>query len=220
MRWFALFAAALALGGPALARPAAPQSPQFFCSSEAHGTLGEGVAVQLTVGLDGKPISVLAVWAPPQVATPDRSGIEQPDLSLAIAYEHPTESAIGAPEEGVAMVQLFSPIRDQISTHKLLAKLNGLTLEASFGDGQAIPLTLMGDYFPLPGTVRQQAVFELPQPLTETVELRLLNQRHLPVVAARFVLSATENRDKLFNEALRQAMAMAQHPAACARQGD
>ncbi len=217
MRWLILTGAALA--SPALAQPAPPLQ-QFYCSSEAHGSGGEGVAVRLTVGADGKTAAAEAVWSPPQAMTQARAALDQPDLSFAITYKQPGAAGLGATAESIATVQVFSPIREQVSPAKLHARLNGLTLEASMASGPAIALPLLGDNFPLPGTAQQSAVLDLPQPLPAVVELRLLNKQHKSVTTTRFALSGAATRDALFQQAWQQAQTAAQHPASCAQQDD
>lgn len=215
MRGLAMVAA-LVCAAPALAeRP----TEQVACVAEAAGDRGERVTVFIHVESDGSRAASYASWSPPLLASSGVGGLDQPDTSLMIGYNAVTKAGLGQPNSAAhIMVLAFSPLRKQIPSAKLQARLAPLAGEARFDGGTPVKFGLNQPgpaHRDLPGTAMRTAQLPLPTAFPKEIELQLLDKQRKPVVTMRFATGGAKSRDALFATAWAEADSKTANPADC-----
>ena len=213
MRAVAVFAAGLALGGPALAQPAAPQS---VCYGNAEGARGERVSVVIQLTQQGETVSNTASWDPPLAIGSTKASPEDPYPGLTLQYPAPRAAGPGQPNGALVLVMAFAPPGSRSHANPA-RQLDGLVLTASSDGGAAVVLPLRAGpgIADLPMTAARFADLPAPAAGTKLITLRLTDAKRRQRATARYDLSQTASRDALYAAAWAEAEKAALHRQSC-----
>ena len=215
-----MLAGALVSPLPLTAAEPAQQRPerQVACTGLATGERGEEVAVSMYIEPDGTLVGVSSSWRPPLLARIGGTGLDQPDLQLTLLYSDMNARSIGKTESASVSVFLFSPPRNPVSEAKLNARLDGLIPSISY-DGAAAerlkydpPNSLL---MVIPGTARRFVAIDFPSPLPREATITLADRKGKPVLSQRYATRDTTNRDALFTQASKEAVAASGNMMGC-----
>ena len=213
MRLVAALVAGLALGGPALAQPAAPQS---VCSCNAEGAMGERVSVVIQLTQRGETVSTTASWDPPLAAGSAKASPEDPYPGLTIQYPSPRAAGPGQSDGALVLVMAFAPPGSRSHANPT-KQLDWLVLTASSDGGAAQTLSLAAapGIADLPMTAARFADLPAPAAGTKLITLRLTDAKRRQRATARYDLSQTASRDALYAAAWAEAEKAALHRQSC-----
>ena len=213
MRWFALFAAGLVLGGPALAQSTPPQS---VCYGNAEGARGERVSVVIQLTQLGETVSTSAAWDPPLAAGSAKASPEDPYPGLTINYPAPRVAGPGQSDGALVLVMAFAPPGSRSHANPA-RQLDGLVLTASSDGGavQTLGLAAAPGIADLPMTAARFADLPAPAAGTKLITLRLTDAKRRQRATARYDLSQTASRDALYTAAWAEAENAALHRQSC-----
>ncbi len=207
----AILAGALALLSAA---PAQAGETQQVCTGQASGANGEAVSVMIYLTAKGERVGSFASWDPPRMDQPRPPAAEVPDLYFTMMYHQADASGLGP--AGDPLIGAFAPPgkRGRSNPERQFA---GLSVELTVDSAapQMLPLTTNELLALLPMTAMREAKASALPVAVQTVTLRLVRNGKRPVSTARYDLSGTINRDRLFATAWQAAETATLAPDTC-----
>lgn len=207
----AILAGALALLSAA---PAQAGETQQVCTGQASGAKGEAVSVMIYLTAKGERVGSFASWDPPRMDQPRPPAAEVPDLYFTMMYHQADASGLGP--AGDPLIGAFAPPgkRGRSNPERQFA---GLSVELTVDSAapQMLPLTTNELLALLPMTAMREAKASALPVAVQTVTLRLVRNGKRPVSTARYDLSGTINRDRLFATAWQAAETATLAPDTC-----
>lgn len=201
-----------------LTAPAQAGEPQFACFGQASGANGEAVDVTIYLTLKGERVGSYASWDPPRIDQPMLAKADVPTLSFSMLYHNPGPDGLGKAGDPLIWASAFAP-PDKRGRSNPERQFSGLSLELTLDNAppQMLPLTINELMAPLPMTAWREAESPALPPATQTVTIRLIKNGKQPVVTARYNLTGTAARDRLFATAWQAAETAALAPDTCER---
>lgn len=207
----AILAGALAVLSAA---PAQAGETQRVCTGQASGAKGEAVSVMIYLTAKGERVGSFASWDPPRMDQPRPPAAEVPDLYFTMMYHQADASGLGP--AGDPLIGAFAPPgkRGRSNPERQFA---GLSVELTVDSAapQMLPLTTNELLALLPMTAMREAKASALPVAVQTVTLRLVRNGKRPVSTARYDLSGTINRDRLFATAWQAAETATLAPDTC-----
>lgn len=201
-----------------LAAPAQAGEVQYVCSGQASGANGEAVTVMIYQTPRGERVGQFASWDPPRIDQPMPARADVPDLSFAMMYHDAGPDGLGLAGSPLIHASAFAPPgkRGRSNPERQFA---GLSLELTLDNAppQVLPLITNDLVAPLPMTAWREAESPALPSATQTVTIRLIKHGKQPVVTARYNLTGTAARDRLFATAWQAAETAALAPDTCER---
>lgn len=209
----AILAGALAVLSAA---PAQAGETQRVCTGQASGAKGEAVSVMIYLTAKGERVGSFASWDPPRMDQPRPPAAEVPDLYFTMMYHQADASGLGPAGDPLISANAFAPPgkRGRSNPERQFA---GLSVELTVDSAapQMLPLTVNALLAPLPMTATREAKASALPATAQTVTLQLVRSGKRPVSIARYDLSGTINRDRLFATAWQAAETATLAPDTC-----
>ncbi|HEX4848678.1 MAG TPA: hypothetical protein VFV30_11080 [Novosphingobium sp.] len=199
-----------------LAAPAQAEDPQRVCSGHAAGANGEAVNVMIYLTAKGDRVGSFASWDPPRIGPPAPTAEAVPDVYFSMMYHQAGPSGLGPAGDPAIGATAFAPPgkRGRGNAERQFAGLSvELTVDSSAP--QMLPLTVNALFAPLPMTAMREAKAPALPANAGTVTLRLVRSGKPPLSTARYDLSGTAERDRLFTAAWQNAETAARTPETC-----
>ena len=198
------------------AAPAQAGETQRVCTGQASGAKGEAVSVMIYLTAKGERVGSFASWDPPRMDQPRPPAAEVPDLYFTMMYHQADASGLGPAGDPLISANAFAPAgkRGRSNPERQFA---GLSVELTVDSAapQMLPLTTNELLAPLPMTAMREAKASALPATAQTVTLRLVRSGKPPLSTARYDLSGTAERDRLFTAAWQSADRAARTPETC-----
>lgn len=211
----------LILAGVLAALPAAPAQAgerQSVCLGHAAEANQEVVRVWIHLSPKGERVGSYASWEPPRISPLDAGNFAVPDLSLTIMYDQAGPAGLGPMGASHIWARAFAP-PDKRGRSDPERQFAGLSLDLAIDDAPPLVLPLTGN--PLLSDLPMLASREAkPPPLpanARTITIRLFRNGKQSVATARYDLTGTAARDRLFATAWQAAESATLSPDTCER---
>ncbi len=200
------------------AAPAQAGETQRVCTGQASGANGEAVNAMIYLTAKGERVGSFASWDPPRMDQTRPPAAEVPDLYFTMMYHQADSSGLGPAGDPLIVATAFTPPgkRGRSNPERQFA---GLSVELTVDSAapQVLPLTVDELMPALPMTATRDAKVPALPVAVQTVTLRLVRNGKQPVLTARYDLSGTVNRDRLFATAWQAAETATLAPDTCER---